>query len=249
MVARCSMPQQPLQEPEPAVVGAELHCSIRPPCSQPSLPPRMLSTSLNSDDHGTLSSPHHRIPQSPLQLAWSNLWLLAAITLSMSSTSSSSTSQPSLSSSLRVHSRLFLMLTSSLPSLFLFFVGPLSWPEWRAVLLFSFPARHPSNLRHPPLSLCCMRRVIIVDEMLKIFSNPAPRHALSPCPVCPPCSAPLPVPMPVNSHTTSSLPALSLALNQLILARPSHRRSRNGPSCRSSGQRKSQGRTTQPDAG
>ncbi|CAI5971969.1 unnamed protein product [Closterium sp. NIES-65] len=100
----------------------------------------------------TTASPNPRCSVLP---AWSNLWLQAAITLSMSSTSSSSTSQPSLSSSLRVHSRLFLMLTSSLPSLFLFFVGPLSWPEWRAVLLFSFP----------------VIIVIIVDEILKIFSR------------------------------------------------------------------------------
>ncbi|GJP59063.1 hypothetical protein CLOP_g7142 [Closterium sp. NIES-67] len=62
---------------------------------------------------------------------WSNIWLLAAIALSMI-----------------LH---FLILY--VPALaVLFSVGPLSWPEWRAVLLFSFP-------------------VIIVDEILKIFSR------------------------------------------------------------------------------
>ncbi|CAI7790817.1 unnamed protein product, partial [Closterium sp. NIES-54] len=62
---------------------------------------------------------------------WSNLWLLAAITLSMI-----------------LH---FLILY--VPALaVLFSVGPLSWPEWHAVLVFSFP-------------------VIIVDEILKVFSR------------------------------------------------------------------------------
>ncbi|CAI5993407.1 unnamed protein product [Closterium sp. NIES-65] len=67
---------------------------------------------------------------------WSNLWLLAAITLSMI-----------------LH---FLILY--IPALaVLFSVGPLSWPEWRAVLLFSFP-------------------VIIVDEILKVFSRNVSAH-------------------------------------------------------------------------
>ncbi|CAI5971971.1 unnamed protein product, partial [Closterium sp. NIES-65] len=67
---------------------------------------------------------------------WSNLWLLAAITLSMI-----------------LH---FLILY--VPALaVLFSVGPLSWPEWRAVLLFSFP-------------------VIIVDEILKVFSRNVSAH-------------------------------------------------------------------------
>ncbi|CAI5525923.1 unnamed protein product [Closterium sp. Naga37s-1] len=67
---------------------------------------------------------------------WSNLWLLAAITLSMI-----------------LH---FLILY--VPALaVLFSVGPLSWPEWHAVLVFSFP-------------------VIIVDEILKVFSRNMSAH-------------------------------------------------------------------------
>ncbi|CAI5493351.1 unnamed protein product [Closterium sp. Naga37s-1] len=67
---------------------------------------------------------------------WSNLWLLAAITLSMI-----------------LH---FLILY--VPALaVLFSVGPLSWPEWQGVLLFSFP-------------------VIIVDEILKVFARNMSAH-------------------------------------------------------------------------
>ncbi|CAI5458882.1 unnamed protein product [Closterium sp. Yama58-4] len=61
---------------------------------------------------------------------WSNLWLLAAIAFSMI-----------------LH---FLILY--VPALaVLFSVGPLSWPEWRAVLLFSFPVCHALNSSPTPL--------------------------------------------------------------------------------------------------
>lgn len=67
-------------------------------------------------------------PQVPF---WSNPWLLSAIALSM-----------------LLH---FAILYTPWLAL-LFSVTGLSWPEWRAVLLLSFP-------------------VIIVDELLKLFSR------------------------------------------------------------------------------
>eukprot|EP00475_Leptophrys_vorax_P007402 TRINITY_DN14688_c1_g2_i1.p1 TRINITY_DN14688_c1_g2~~TRINITY_DN14688_c1_g2_i1.p1 ORF type:complete len:340 (+),score=41.28 TRINITY_DN14688_c1_g2_i1:140-1021(+) len=62
---------------------------------------------------------------------WSNLWLLAAIALSM---------------------LLHFLIIYVPPLAVLFSVAPLSWAEWKAVLIFSFP-------------------VIIVDEILKIFAR------------------------------------------------------------------------------